>query len=78
MVSKKWNKRPSEMIGLDEDEFTKYCFDEAVAYFSNLQEKKAVDEARANEGSDSSVRGDKKHQNALDFLTQDQFKMDGY
>ena len=41
MMSKTYQVRPSEIIGMKDDEYTAYCFDEACAYFlSELSENK--------------------------------------
>ena len=41
MMSKTYQVRPSEIIGVSDDEYVAYCFDEACAYFlSELAEKK--------------------------------------
>lgn len=41
MMSKTYRVRPSEIIGIEDDEYAAYCFDEACAYFlSELSENK--------------------------------------
>ena len=40
-MSKTYQVRPSEIIGIKDDEYASYCFDEACALFlSELSEKK--------------------------------------
>ena len=41
MMSRTYQVRPSEIIGIEDDPYTAYCFDEACAFFlSELSEKK--------------------------------------
>lgn len=39
MVSNRYRKRPSELLGI-EDGYVAYCFDEACAYIMNRLDKK--------------------------------------
>lgn len=39
MVSNRYRKRPSEMLGI-EDEYVAYCLDEACAYIMNRLDEK--------------------------------------
>lgn len=42
MMSKTYQVRPSEIIGIKDDEYTSFCFDEACAFFlSELSENKS-------------------------------------
>ena len=33
MMSKTYQTRPSRIVGIEDDEYTAYCFDEACSYF---------------------------------------------
>lgn len=70
MVCEKWNEKPSEMINLNEDPFTEYCFNEAVSYALALHRKKANE----NDNNSSSRREKVQDNSALDFMAKDKYK----
>lgn len=52
MMSRLYKVRPSELLGIADDSYTSYCFDEACAYMLNqIDDKKTPrfpDEAKVN------------------------------
>jgi len=83
-----WGQRPSEVVQLDEDPYTEYCFDEAVAFSLILHESPSpeeLDEMRSKFDSQSLSGNDafkvqkqdgtvQQFNNALDFMTQDKYQ----
>lgn len=78
MTCQTWGQRPSKILELNEDAFTEYCFDEAIAYAKHLYEVSAQEDKSNNSTSDiqkeKGLKGKGKTQNALSFMTQDRFK----
>lgn len=83
-VSEKWGKRPSEIIELEEDPYTKYCFDEAVAFALALERSKNVPKENNGSfgnsykqfGSGSRKRQGQTFNNALELMTQEKYRED--
>ena len=74
MVCDQWNLTPSQAMNLDEDEYTKYCFNEAVAYALALHRKKRRDGEASSTMHNAQSKA--KEQSALSFMTKDQYRMD--
>lgn len=70
MTCETWGIRPSEALELNEDPFTAYCFDEAIAYVKRLYESKG-----SNESPQTRDTKDQRPKSALAFMTQDKFKV---
>lgn len=73
MVCDQWGMKPSEVINLNEDPYTEFCFNEAVAYAITLHRNKKMEEKK----SDNSANNDSKSgDTALSFMTKDKYKAD--
>lgn len=62
-TSKQWSKRPSEMVGITE-EYTAFCFDEAVGLWGSY----VVNELEKIEGKNEKEVTRKRHQRLLKLL----------
>jgi len=73
-MAETWGQRPSEMLGLDEDPYTTYCFDQAIAYMILLAKMPNGDDMGQAPRPQGTQGTQKKEDDALDFLMDPRFK----